>query len=161
MTIIVNSRDKSMIQSTVQEKAVETLFIMKRAVVHLHMYPPSHPLVINTIDKIYESLMDIFEKEDSVIFAESERNLIIFGKLISQKYRGNPYIAIFLMLMINWRIKSITFMRGLEKSEILPFLEILAKTPDEVKMKGELERFIAERKMPHILFNQKIYTAKD
>ena len=147
--------------STLQEKAVETLFILKRAVVHLHTYPPKHPLVINTIDNIYDSLMVIFEKEDSVIFAESDRNLIISGNLMSQKYQGNPYIAIFLMLMINWRIKSITFMRGLEKSEILPFLEIMAKKPDEVKMKEELEQLIAERQMPHILFNQKIYTAKD
>jgi hypothetical protein len=150
-----------MTQSTLQEKAVETLFILKRAVVHLHTYPPKHPLVTNTIDNIYDSLMVIFEKEDSVIFAESDRNLIISGNLMSQKYQGNPYMAIFLMLMINWRIKSITFMRGLEKREILPFLEILAKKPDEVKMKGELEQLIAERKMPHILFNQKIYTAKD
>jgi len=150
-----------MTQSTLQEKAVETLFILKRAVVHLHTYPPKHPLVTNTIDNIYDSLMVIFEKEDSVIFAESDRNLIISGNLISQKYQGNPYMAIFLMLMINWRIKSITFMRGLEKREILPFLEILAKKPDEVKMKGELEQLIAERKMPHVLFNQKIYTAKD
>ncbi len=150
-----------MTQSTLQEKAVETLFILKRAVVHLHTYPPNHPLVTNTIDKIYESLMDIFEKEDSVIFAESERNLIISGKLMSHKYQGNPYIAIFLMLMINWRIKSVTFMRGLEKNEIMPFLEILAKKPDEEKMKEELEQLIAERKMPHILFNQKIYTARN
>jgi hypothetical protein len=151
-----------MIQLTIQEKAVETLFIMKRAVVHLHMYPPNHPLIINTIDKIYESFMAIFEKEDSVIFAESERNLVISGQLMSQKYRGNPYIAVFLVLMINWRIKSINFMRGLEKSEILPFLGILAKTPDdEVKMKRELEQLIAERKMPHILFHQKFYAVND
>ena len=151
-----------MTQSTIQEKAVETLFIMKRAVVHLHLYPPNHPLIINTIDKIYESLMVIFEKEDSVIFAESERNLVISGQLMSQKYRGNPYIAVFLVLMINWRIKSIKFMRGLEKSEILPFLRILAKTPDdEVQMKRELEQLIAEKKMPHILFNQKINAVKD
>lgn len=151
-----------MIQLTIQEKAVETLFIMKRAVVHLHMYPPNHPLIINTIDKIYESFMAIFEKEDSVIFAESERNLVISGQLMSQKYRGNPYIAVFLVLMINWRIKSINFMRGLEKSEILPFLRILAKTPDdEVKMKRELEQLIAERKMPHILFHQKFYAVND
>jgi len=150
-----------MTQSTLQEKAVETLFILKKAVVHLHTYPPKHPLVTNTIDNIYDSLMVIFKKEDSVIFAESDRNLIISGNLMIQKYQGNPYIAIFIMLMINWRIKSITFMRGLEKSEILPFLEILAKKPDEVKMKEGLEQLIAERKMPHILFNQKIYTAKD
>jgi len=151
-----------MTQSTIQEKAVEALLIIKRAVVHLHMYPPNHPLIINTIDKIYESLMVIFEKEDSVIFAESERNLLISGQGLSQKYQGNPYIAVFLVLMINWRIKSIKFMRGLGKSEILPFLEILTKSPsNEVKMKSELEQLIAERKMPHILFNQGIYAVKD
>jgi hypothetical protein len=106
--------------------------------------------------------MVIFEKEDSVIFAESERNLLISGQGMSQKYQGNPYIAVFLVVMINWRIKSIKFRRGLGKNEILPFLEILTKSPsNEVKMKSELEQLIAERKMPHILFNQGIYAVKD
>ena len=144
-----------MVQLTVQEKAVEVLLTIKRAVVHLHMYPPNHPLIINTVDKIYEPLVDLFEKEDAVIIAESEKNLVISGQLLGQKYQGNPYIAVFLVLMFNWRIKSIKFMKGLQKSEILPFLEILTKSPSsEAKMKSELEQLIAERKMPHILINQ-------
>jgi hypothetical protein len=150
-----------MIQPDTYEKAIETLLIVKRATIHLHTYPPNHPLILKTIDNVYESLMVIFQKEDSVIFAELNKDLIISGRRMSQKYQGNPYIAIFLVLMINWRIKSITFVRGLEKKEIMPFLEILAKNPDELEMKGELEKFIAERKMPHILFNQKIYSEKN
>lgn len=37
------------------------------------------------------------------------------------------------MLMINWGIKSLTFEKGLEKSELISFLQTMAKKPDEVK----------------------------
>lgn len=160
MIVELDSWGMSMPYSSTQEKALETLFVIKRGVVNLHLYPPNNPVVINNIEKIYESLTAIFEKEDSVIFAESDRNLIINDELMSQKNLGNPHIAIFLVLMINWKMKSITFMKGLEKSELTPFLEILAKKPEEIKIKGGLEQVVSEKKMPHILFNRKNYSAK-
>jgi len=145
-----------MMQPNTYEKAIDTLLVINRAVVHVKTYPSNHPLIIKIIDTIYEFLMIILDKEDALTFAESGRELIISGERVRPEDPRDPYIAIFLMLMINWRIKSIIFKRGLGKSEIMPFLEIIAKKPGEVVMEGEFEKLVAERKMPHILFNQKI-----
>jgi HEAT repeat protein len=145
----------------IQEKVVDTLITMNSAIVNLRLYPPTNAMIIKTVDKLYETFMALFEDENSIIFAESDRNLLLSGEPLSQKYLGKPQVAIFLMLMINWGIKSLTFEKGLEKSELIPFLQTMAKKPDEVKAKGGLEQVIAEGKMPHILINQKIYIAKD
>jgi HEAT repeat protein len=145
----------------IQEKAVDTLVIMNSAIVNLRLYPPTNAMIIKTIDKFYETLMALFEDETSIIFAESDRNLLLSGEPLSQKYLGKPQVAIFLMLMINWGMKSLTFEKGLEKSELILFLQIMAQKPDDVKSKGGLEQVIAEGNMPHILINQKIYIAKD
>lgn len=145
----------------IQEKAVETLIIMNSAIVNLRLYPPTNAMIIKTVDRLYETFMALFEDEKSIIFAESDKNLLLSGEPLSQKHLGKPQVAVFLMLMINWGIKSLTFEKGLEKSELISFLETMAKKPDEVKQKGGLEQVIAEGKMPHILFNQKIYIAKD
>jgi len=150
-----------MTSSVIQEKVFDALIAMNTAAINLRLYPPTNPIIIKTIDRLHETFLTLFKEEDSVIFAEAERNLLISGEPLSQKYLGRPQTAIFLTLMINWGIKSLTFVKGLEKSELISFLETMSKKPDEVKSKGGLEQIISEGRMPHILFNQKIYIAKD
>jgi HEAT repeat protein len=145
----------------IQEKAVETLVIMNSAIVNLRLYPPTNAMIAKSVDKLYETFMALFEDEKSILFAESDRNLLLSGEPLSQKHLGKPQVAVFLMLMLNWGIKSLTFEKGLEKSELISFLQTMSTKPDEVKQKGGLEQIIAEGKMPHILINQKIYIAKD
>jgi HEAT repeat protein len=144
-----------------QEKAIEALITMNTAAINLRLYPPTNPMIIKSLDRLHETFLTLFEEGDSVIFAEAERNLLISGDPLSHKYLGRPQVAIFLTLMINWGIKSLTFMKGLEKSELISFLETMSKKPDEVKKEGGLAQIISEGKTPHILFNQKIYIAKD
>ncbi len=150
-----------MTDQEIQEKVIEVLITMNTASINLRLYPPTNAMIIKTIDRLHEIFLTLFEKVDSVIFAEAERNLLISGEPLSQKHLGRPQVAIFLMLMINWGIKSLTFIKGLDKNELITFLAIIGKKPDEIKNEGGLSRIISEGRMPHILFNQKIYVAKD
>jgi HEAT repeat protein len=118
-------------------------------------------MVARSIDRLYESFLNILEDVDSVIFAESEKNLLIGGEPLGPKHRGKAHVAIFLVLIMNWGIKSITFTRGLDKTELVPFLEIIGKKPDELQIKKVWDEIVSEGRMPHILLNQKIYIAKD
>jgi len=145
----------------IQEKVIETLVAMNTAITNLRLYPPTNAMILKTIDRLYEAFQIIFEESDSVIFSESDRVLLIAGEPLSQKHQGKPQVSMFLMLMFTWGIKSLSFMKGLDKSELILFLELMGKKPDDVKKEGGLEQFIAEGKAPHIFFNQKIYIAKD
>ncbi|MCX5855737.1 MAG: HEAT repeat domain-containing protein [Deltaproteobacteria bacterium] len=150
-----------MTDSEIQEKAIEALVIMNTAIINLRLYPPTNAMIVKTIDRLHDTLLAISEEIDALIFAESDRNLLVSGEPLSQKYLEKPQVAIFLMLMINWGIKSITFNKGLDKSELTSFLEIMGKKPDDVKKEKGMEQLISEGKMPHIQINQKFYVSTD
>jgi HEAT repeat protein len=147
--------------SVFQDKVVNALVMMNTAIINLRLYPPTNAMVTRSIDRLYESFLNILEDVDSVIFAESEKNLLIGAEPLGPKHKGKAHVAIFLVLMMNWGIKSITFTRGLDKMELVPFLEMIGKKPDEQQIKKVWDEIVSEGRMPHILLNQKIYIAKD
>jgi HEAT repeat protein len=140
-----------------QEKAIEAVVIMNTAIINLRMYPPTNAMIVKTIDRLYDMLQTIFEEEDALLLAESERSLLISGEPLSQKNRERPQVAILLVLMINWGIKSIGFNKNLDKRELSLFLEIMGKKPDDVIKEKGLEQLVSEGEMPHIQINQTIY----
>jgi len=140
-----------------QEKAIEAVVIMNTAIINLRMYPPTNAMIVKTIDRLYDMLQTIFEEEDALLLAESERSLLISGEPLSQKNREKPQVAILLVLMINWGIKSIGFNKNLDKRELSLFLEIMGKKPDGVIKEKGLEQLVSEGEMPHIQINQTIY----
>ncbi|MBM4271675.1 MAG: HEAT repeat domain-containing protein [Deltaproteobacteria bacterium] len=144
----------------IQGKAIDALVIMNTAIINLRLYPPTNAMIVNTVDRMYETFVNAFEEIDSVIYAEAEKNLLVCGEPLSQKYQERPQVAIFLMLMIKWGIKSLEFLKGLEKSELMPLLELLGKKPEDFKEKG-LAEVISSGLMPHIRINQKVYIEKD
>ena len=144
-----------------QDKSVNTVVMMNTAIINLRLYPPANAMVTRSIDRLYENLLNILEDVESVIFSETEKNLLIEGEPLGPKHKGKAHVAIFLVLMMNWGIKSITFTRGLDKTELIPFLEIIGKKPDDVQIKKVWAQIVSEGSMPHILLNQKIYIAKD
>ncbi|MFA4916537.1 MAG: HEAT repeat domain-containing protein [Syntrophales bacterium] len=149
--------------SKIQEKAIEVVVIMNTAIINLRLYPPTNAMVVKTIDRLYDMLQAIFAEEGDLLLAESGKNLLISGDPLSQKNQERPQVAIFLLLMINWGIKSIGFNKNMDKIELSFFLEIMGKKPEDVKkdMEMGLEQLISEGKMPHIQINQKVYVEMD
>jgi hypothetical protein len=143
----------------IQEKVIEAVVIMNAAIINLRLYPPTNAMIMKTIERLYDALQNIFEEDETLLLAESEKTLLISGESLTQKNQQKPQVAIFLMLMANRGIKSIRFNKGLGKSELLFFLEMLGKKQDDVE-KG-LEQVISEGKMPHIQINQKRYVEVD
>jgi hypothetical protein len=142
-----------MTSSVLQDKSVNALFIMNTAIVNLRLYQPTNAMVARSIDRLYESFLNIFEDVDSVIFAVTEKDLLIGGEPLDPKHREKAHVAIFLVLMMNWGIKSIAFMRGLGKTELVTFLQIIGNKPDEPPIEKVRDQIVSERKLPHILVN--------
>ncbi|HUH65920.1 MAG TPA: hypothetical protein VLZ07_05760, partial [Syntrophales bacterium] len=156
-----NPPQEKMSSAVLQDKAVDAVVIMNTAIINLRLYPPANPMVARSIDRLYQHLTGVLEEVDPIVLAETEKNLLISGEPLGPRHKGKAHVAIFLVLMMNWGIKSITFTRGLEKAELIPFLEIIGKKPDEQKIKKVWEQSVVDGTMTHILLNQKIYIAKD
>ena len=61
-------------------KALDVLVIMNTAIKNVRLYPPTSATITNAIEKLHLILLEIFEQEAPLIFAESEKNILICGK---------------------------------------------------------------------------------
>ena len=96
----------------IQEKAIEAIVIMNAAITNLRIYPPASAMISNTVDRAYQIFLAILENEESVIFAESEKNILVCGQSLDQKDQGRPQVLAFLGLLLNFGIKSLHLRGG-------------------------------------------------
>lgn len=143
------------------QKALDTLVIMNTAMKVMRLYPPASPSIINTVEKLHQAFLDMFLMEEGVVFAESERALLICGEPLSQKDQEKPQAVTLLDIMLGFGIRSISFDKGLAKEELTVFLEILGRKPETVNADGGLPQLIMRQNFAHIRLDEKIYVASD
>jgi hypothetical protein len=149
-----------MMDSWVKKKAMEVLALMTLAITTWRLYPSKNPMVINAIGGLHEALEALFQKEKSLIFTETEKNLLIYNEQLSQNELKQPKIAALFELLINFGIKSVTINHGVTREDLAGFVDILTQQPETIKLWGGLNKVVGERKISHILLDQKVYVAK-
>ena len=142
-------------------KALDVLVIMKTAIKNVRLYPPTSATITTAIEKLHLILLEIFEQEAPLIFAESEKSILICGKLLEQKDQERSQVTTLLNILLNFGIRSISFNKGLEKEELAAFMELLSKKPEVVKKEGDLPKIMAEKNILHIYLDQKVYVSMD
>lgn len=145
----------------IQQKALDTLVTMNTAIKNLRLYPATSAMIVQTVDKLYEAFLEIFANEDSLIFAESEKTLLIGGDALPQKDQERLAVTAFLDLMLNFGVRSITFEKGMKKEELTIFVDLMSKKPETIRNKGGLQALAIKGKLEHIILNQKVYVASD
>lgn len=150
-----------MTDSIVLEKAIEAIVVLNAAFTNIRLYPPTSAMIGKSIDNAESILNDIFNQEDSITFAESEKNLIISGRGLDGKDNKRPQVIAFVQMMLKLGVKSFTFKKGLEKSEMLGFLEVVTIKPEDLRKEGGIQKVMSEKGMRHIHLDQKIYVSVD
>jgi len=142
-------------------RALDALIIMNTAIKNVRLYPPTSATIANTIEKLHLIFLELLEQEAPIIFAESEKNILICGKPLEQKDQERSPVTALLNILLNFGIRSISFDRGLEKEELRAFMELLSKKPDVVRNEGDLPKIIAGKNIRHIYLDQKVYVSMD
>ena len=117
----------------IKPKALDALIVMNTAIKNVRLYPPTSATITNTIEKLHLIFLDILEQEAPIIFAESEKNILICGKPLEQKDQEKASVTALLNILLNFGIRSISFDKGLEKAELSAFMELLSKKPEVVR----------------------------
>ncbi len=143
------------------KKALDILVVLNTAVKNVRLYPPTSTTVVSTLEKLHQSFLRILEDADPVIFAESEKILLVFDKPLGSKDQEKPHIRSFLGLLTSFGLKSISFTKGLEKDELSSFLELMSQKPESIKNEGGFGKLLAQRTVSHIVLDQKVYVAID
>ena len=88
-----------MANTNTQDMAVEAIVILNAALTNLRLYPITSNMINNSIERAFSVLQNIIEKEGSVVFAESEGNLIISGQILSEANKKKPQVAAFVKII--------------------------------------------------------------
>lgn len=145
--------------SSTQEMAVEAIVILNAAFTNIRLYPPTSDMIGNSVSSAHSILENIFEQEDSVVFAESEGNLIISGQVLSEADKKKPQVSAFVNLMLSLSIKSISFEKGLQKEEILSFLEVITRKPEDLEKEGGASEVMVAGGIKNIQVDKKLFVA--
>ena len=143
-----------MTDSSIMEKAVDAIVVLNAAFTNIRLYPPTSAMIVKSIDSADSIMQGIFEQQDSVVFAESEQNLVISGHRLDEKNNQRPQVSSFIQVMRRLGVKSIVFKKGLEKPEILSFLEVVAKKPEDLRKEGGILAVMSGKNVKNILINQ-------
>lgn len=143
------------------QKALDVLLLMNTAITNLRLYPPTSAIITNTVDRLLDRLQVYYADEPSLILAESEKNLLIGGDPLNKKDQERPQVAALATLFMSFNIKSITIHMGIDRRELLSFMEMMAKRPETVQMEGGLRLAVRELALQHIRLDEKVYVAKN
>jgi len=143
-----------MTDSSILEKAVEAIVVLNAAFTNIRLYPPTSAMIVKSIDSTEAILQDIFEKENSLMFSESEQHLAICGHRLDEKNNKRPQVLSFIRLMRKLGLRSIAFKKGLEKTEILSFLEVVSQKPEDLRRQGGIQAVMSGKNIQNILLNQ-------
>ena len=143
------------------QKAVDLLFALNGAITNIRLYPPDSNIVTSGIHRLYQAIADILETEESLEYAEAESKLLIQGDVLREKLQKSDRVRAFKAMMADLGINSITFERGLDEEELYNFLQILAKSTEELDTEGGLPGFVEKQGIFHVRVAEKVYTKTD
>lgn len=150
-----------MADKDVLTKSLDVPALLNTAIKNVRLYPRASASVSAAIEKLHLTLADLLTKNAQIVFAESEKALLIDGQSLGQKDQERPHIVSLINILLDFGLSSLTLCRGLEKDELERLVFLLSRGSESVLANGGLAAQLTSQKIPHVLLDQKIYVAID
>lgn len=150
-----------MADADINENSLNALVILSTAIRNVRLYPPTSATIIGTIEKLHQVLTEMLTQEDPIVFAESDKNILVCGRPYNHKDQEKIQITALLNLLLDFGLRSISFGQGLEKEELGAFAEIMSGKPEAIRSEGGLPSVFEKNNITHIYLDQKVYVALD
>jgi hypothetical protein len=128
--------------------------LLSEAVIELNIsrknvgiYPPGHIQITKSIDRAYEILRRLFEIRPEMTLGVAKDTLLVGQDYLDQK---NPVYRDFALSMHQQGIAAVTFIRGLDRDELVRFHRVLTTKPDDIRALGGIEKVMSNLSIPHI-----------
>lgn len=138
-----------------QLKAMDVLVLVQTAIKNVHSYVSESPVITNSIERIYLHLMDVLRETSPLVFAESEKQVLLCGEPLKQKDQESLHVASLLSIMQDFGLQSIAFTRGLLKEELNVFIRLIARNPEQLHAEGGLTKLMDKNNIIHIQVEKK------
>jgi HEAT repeat protein len=110
-----------------ENKAAALISHINAALTNIRLYPPASALIQSSVSRLNAAFDELFEESSEVVYAESEKKLLVQGEPLSEKEQKRPQVQAFLGMLLDLGIKSLTFERGLTEAELNAFLESVGR----------------------------------
>jgi len=116
----------------------------------ISIYPPKHPIVVNSIKAVYSSVNLIFIDQKALsIFLSPDNKMTFDGEIIGDKSTStfedfSPYFK-------KLDIEGLIFNPGITEEEIGQFISLLISDPETVKKAGDINQLFSQKGIQHIL----------
>jgi hypothetical protein len=111
------------------------------------IYPPGHIQITKSIDRAYEVLIKLFEIRKEMTLGVAKDTLFVGQDYLD---RRNPVYRDFALSMNQQGIAAVTFIRGLDREEMVRFHRIISAKPDEIVTMGGIAKVVENAGLPHI-----------
>jgi HEAT repeat protein len=128
--------------------------LLSEAVIELNIsrknvgiYPPGHIQITKSIDRAYEILQKLFEIRSEMTFGVAKDTLLVGQDYLDRK---NPVYRDFALSLNQQSIASVTFIRGLEKNELIEFHRIITTKPEDIVAAGGISKVMGGSGISHV-----------
>jgi HEAT repeat protein len=114
---------------------------------NVSIYPPGHIQITKSIERAYEVLIKLFEIRQEMTLGVAKDTLFVGQDYLDQR---NPVYRDFALSMNHQGIAAVTFMRGLDREQLVRFHRIITAKPDEITAMGGIAKVVENAGIPNI-----------
>lgn len=126
---------------------------------NLRRYPKGSEVVQPSLKMIETNYKKLLEELGEITLGESEGKIILNTIPLPESAQRLAYVENLAKALFARNLKSITFKEGLTEDEIVKFLELLGRPPDELKKRGKLSDYLLQLGITHIGMDEKVFIA--
>ena len=123
---------------------------LKLAIHNIRLYPAHSTVRVTFLNEACDYLNDILDKDEAVVLSTAEGRLLINGEEMSEKVAREAGVDTFIELIVNQRIKSLSFHKGFTKEQLVVFLEEMGKSYDDLIPFGGISGMLRKKGISRI-----------
>jgi hypothetical protein len=148
-------------KETIDKQALDLIFAVVTVITNYRLYPPASTIVTTTMNRLNRMMRSILEQTDRLEYAEADRNLLIQGEPVPGKELGKNFVRVFLRMMLDYGIRSISFYRGVSEQELNGFVKMFTRSAGDVEADGGPAKIVSDLGFTNIKIDEKVYVELD
>jgi len=142
-----------MAEPNLQKEYVDFILHLVTALRQIAIYPPKHPLVVNSFKGVFSSLSTIFaSRREFNLTLNPDGKISVDQEVLQDK--TSSAIQDFVPYFKRLEIEDLIFSAGITESEIEQFVKIFMTDPAVLKQFGDLNAVFKEKAVEHIKVKQ-------
>ena len=115
------------------------------------MYSESHPRTAQSVDQAYQILQDALNAKEGITISVVQGNILVEGDQIP---KGNAISDRFCRDLTSRNIRSLTFLKGISREELVKTFHLLNVKPQRVTESGGFEKLVENEGLKSVQANK-------